>query len=398
MPLFRYEALDHADGVVTGSAEAEDLEQLRRLLANRHLRLTKVAPQASSTESLSLDASVEIVEQIAELSSGDKPLSSGLRAAAAETSNRRVSRALLRMADQLEGGMPLDAAVGQAARGFPAFVRGLVNAAARTGRLGTSLDELILHHREQSRAWWSLAGSLTYPGIVAGLAIVLLVFLFSSIVPQFKSMFEEFGLILPNITLAILRVSDLFVLLTGGAQRWLTFSALFAAVLVIVVVRLAIGVARWHRLLGTLPVLGPLWSWAGASSFARLLAVLVDNQLPLSEALALTASGVRDRNVGEACQEYAAGVRAGSRLSLLVTHSDRLPQTIVPFIEYGEKHGDLAEGLREASDLFMARLQLRASLLQSISPPFIFVFVAISVAFCVVGLFFPIFDLITALA
>lgn len=398
MPSYRYEAMNADGEVVHGTLAAESERALRAMLSERGLVLRTSDASSPPVPTLSSGESSQVIERVAELSTAGAPIGPGLRAAAAESGSARVSRALRQIADRIDTGASLTGAVGPTAEGFPAFMRGLVMAAARTGRLGTSLEELVSHDKEQRFAWWSFLGSLVYPALVAGMSIVILVFQFTFVVPQFKSMFEEFGLVLPNMTLAVLRISDLFVLVSSGIPRWISLGGCVSAVLCVVVIRLAMGPARWHRLLSTLPLFGPLWAWGGAASFARFLAVLLDNQLPLDEALELAASGLRDHNVSQACREYAEGVRQGVRLSTLVQTSDRLPQSLVPFIECGETNGDLAAGLREASTLFLARLQLRSSLLRSVSPAIIFVFAALSVALVVVALFFPLIDLIDGLA
>ena len=141
----------------------------------------------------------------------------------------------------------------------------------------------------------------------------------------------------------LIGLSDLLVTATSGIRRWLTLSAVGAVVVGIVLARLAIGEARWHRLIGTVPVVGPLWHWSGAAAFARLLAVLLDNRLPLSRALGLAADGLRNRALQCDCRFFSRGVESGARLSELLLDSQQLPRSLVPFVEYGERRGDLPD-------------------------------------------------------
>ena len=95
--------------------------------------------------------------------------------------------------------------------------------------------------------------------------------------------------------------------------------------------------------------------------------MLVEQGVPLGEALRLTGSSLADSAVKEACYAMSFAVEDGHSLSGQVALSSALPATIVPLIRWGEKSGDLPEALRSASDLFLDRIQLRAVLLRSIA-------------------------------
>ena len=60
-----------------------------------------------------------------------------------------------------------------------------------------------------------------------------------------------------------------------------------------------------------MPLLGPLWQWSAAASFARILAMLVEQGVPLGEALRLTGSGLADSAVKEACYAMSFAVEDG---------------------------------------------------------------------------------------
>jgi type II secretory pathway component PulF len=403
MPLFSYKAKNERGEFVTANVEAASHDEAKRILEQQGLQSVEIATPGSTPEvhratRLNGPASTEVINYIAELTANELPLAEGLRAAAAESTRPSATRVLLQLADEIDRGVTLPDAVSEAAYGFPSFMRGLVIAAARTRQLGITLDELIAHDRDIHRVWRTLAGSLVYPVLVLAMAVTVMVLLFVYIVPQFKEMFEEFGLVLPSVTNALIRMSDLCVMLTSGIQGWFTVTSLISIVIAIGVLRFAIGGARWQWLVSTLPIIGPLWSWSGAAGFSRLLAVLVDNEIPLPEALNLAGQGVREQNIHEACITFSQGVESGSRLSELLADSPDLPRSLVPFVEYGEEQGDLADALRVASNLFLDRLRLRAALLRSVSPPVIFIAVSLVVLLTVVSLLFPLINLIQGLS
>jgi type II secretory pathway component PulF len=146
-----------------------------------------------------------------------------------------------------------------------------------------------------------------------------------------------------------------------------------------------------------MPILGPLWSWSGASSFLALLALLLEHRVPLAEALRLTGDGMRNASLRRAGAQLAVGVESGQSLSQLVADSACLPASSVPVLRWGESSGELPDAARTLSELFAERVRARTMWLRSTSPSVIYVFVMMAIGFSIVSLFLPLIGLIQGL-
>jgi len=348
-------------------------------------------------ERLSADQAADFLAELADVGGTGMPLAPGLRAAAEEASNRRIGAALRHIAGRIEQGVPLADALSENAQRFPTHVAGLVAAALRTSDLGPALEELVAHHRALRETWWHVAGSLAYPLFVLAFAMLIVAFLLTLVVPVFSEQFVEFQMELPALTLGVMEASNAFIRLFSGVRKWLTLGTLAGVAAMLVVARLLSGAARWRRLWETTPLVGSILSWTGAAGFARMLAVLLEHEVPLPQALRLTADAVTDGNVRESCHELAAGVEDGGSLADLIESKRRLPATLVPFVRLGEQQGTLPAALRTASEVFLGRVFLRAALLRSVSPTIVFLIVGAVVMLCVVALFWPLMTLIDGL-
>jgi len=403
MPLFRYIAREANGKRVRGEFEAVNPAEAERWLREWGLEPLELVPhdvgdQPAAGAALTRGDSEEVLAQVAELSTNQLPLPAGLRAAASEAHRGRVAHALRAVARDLERGQTLEAALHQRARQLPPHVHGLILAAARTRRLGPALDELIAHQQLNRETAWSILAAISYPILVLTGCVAVLSFLPIFVVPHFKRMFEEFALKLPVATELLIRVSDALHWLLAYVAVWLV------PMVILLIVVLWWGVpgawlsARIRRVLHAMPLLGPLWQWSAAANFSRILAMLVEQGLPLSEALRLTGRSVSDAAIREACREMSSAVEEGQSLSGQLALTSALPATLVPLVRWGEKTGDLPEALRGASDLFLDRIQLRAILLRSIAPPLVFIVVLAAVGFMIVSLFIPLISLIQGLS
>ena len=230
------------------------------------------------------------------------------------------------------------------------------------------------------------------------MALAVFLLLMLEIVPVFGKMFEEFELDLSAATMSLVQISDACVALTQGDQKWLLVIVCIMSIVALLLVRFVAGPAGWRRFLGTAPLIGPIVSWSGAAAFAQMMAVLLDYDIPLPRALELTSDAVRDRNVSNACRLLAAGVANGQTLADGLEEVGHLPATLIPFVRSGEQLGDLSGALKLASQVFFERIGLRTALLSSVSPPIIFVFIGLGIAFCVIALFMPLVSLVGGLS
>jgi type II secretory pathway component PulF len=116
----------------------------------------------------------------------------------------------------------------------------------------------------------------------------------------------------------------------------------------------------------------------------RSLALLVEHQIPLPEALRLAAGGIGDAYVGSLCRDLASRLEKGTPLFMALVHQRSLPLSIVPLVRWGEEHAVLPEGLRSAAEMLEGRLRIRSSLIVQIIPPLIFIVVGVMVLSLVV--------------
>ena len=330
-----------------------------------------------------------LAETVADLSTAGAPLAEGLWAAAVEAPSGRLSAELRWMASEMEHGQSIEAVMARRTGRGSSYLGGLVQAAARSGKLGEAMVELVDHQRIVRELWRSIASSLTYSMLLLALALAIALVAVFALVGIFVDLFEEFQLELPYLT-------QVLVWLHREGVWWqMGFGA--AVTIAIIVFRLVAGAAWWRRALSTVPLIGMLWHWSGVAELARLLAVLLEQGVPLPEALNLAADGVHDANVSEVSRTLAEGVENGRPLAELLQSTYRLPATLVAIVRWGERTGELSEAFRLASEMYEGRVRMRSELVKSVVPPLVFVFVATLACVFLVGLYLPMIEMIQVL-
>jgi type II secretory pathway component PulF len=406
MAEFEYKARDSEGRFVTGRIVADDSDQAREQLAAQRLildpqGLTALGEGAADENTelpkpgrLSGRETAELVETVVELTAADLPLSAGLRAAAEEVPHRRVAEAMRRMAMGIDSGQSLDVALGSSADGIPNHLRGLILAGLRTGRVAHVLEELVAMDQEQIELRRRVTTALAYPTLLFFVVIGFFLLAERFIARPFANLFTEFGVDLPAITEMLIAMMNWL----DKSGMWTVSIVLFIVVPAFIILLLVPKPAGLQRACYLIPVLGPLWRWQSLVDFSRLMHLMLDRQIPLAEALRLTADGLRWADMAVVSRVCAKDVGAGMSLPEAMARHPEFPPSMRPVIDSGLRANEMPEAFSAAAEMYRRRAGVDATLWEAILPPLILVFVSGGVGFLVLALFLPMVKLISSLS
>lgn len=402
MPLYSYIAIDAAGERVSGQFEASDPDALVSRLTAQGLRtesvqLTRPEVEASGTDALLSAGGLrpadarEIGSHIAEIASAGLPLETGLAAIAEELPRGRLKRALRKIVADLETGTDLESAL--AARKSPAYLAALVRAGRRSGRTGAVLERFISSTRIVFDLRQTLAMALVYPAALLAVVLVTIVLLQGWVVPEFASVFEGFEMKLPWPTEVLVAVSNLM------KDVGLPVFAIVVIALVVacVLARLALGPVETRRAICRIPVIGPLVRWIALARFSPLLSLLIESRVPLDEALLLAGEASGDALIRDDCRRLAERIRAGESLDSVARSGAGVPLSFVRAIGLEHERRGLPEVLQSMADIYAGRARALAALLAMVVPMLVVSFVGLAVGLVVVGLMWPLVELLSKL-
>lgn len=331
----------------------------------------------------------EVVAQVvAEAVAAELPLPGALLAAAEDATSPAAASALRRLAAEVRRGRSLDEIQQDRGLRLPRYLAALLQSAGDSPL--TALTEWLDCQEAVRRNWRSIVAAVAYPALVLALALVVLVALDLLVVGPMLAMYADFELQLPQLTQMLVWCHERGIpIAIGGTAALLVILAAY---------RTLGGAARWRRLMESLPLVGMLWHWTSVMELSRLLAVLLQRQVPLPDALETAADGLHSAHLREVSLRLAAGVRAGIPLADVLDSTYRMPATLTPIVRWGERTGRLAEAFGVAGDMFEARSSQRASLLAAALPPMVFLFLAVTIPLFVLGVYMPMFSMIQGLA
>jgi type II secretory pathway component PulF len=343
--------------------------------------------------SLSGPEAAELSGHLAGLTHASLPMASGLAALAEELPRGRLRRSMKSLADRLESGMSLSEAIEDQKGRIPPHLRGLVIAGARSHRLGDVLGQFSgyagIGAELKRRLWLTMA----YPFLSMLIAVAIFTFVSIILVPQFETIFRDYGLAMPQATLALLEISRLMS--TLGPALGLIVAGL---IVFSMVSPLFLRTGTLRAMAGGIPILGGVWRWTSLAEFCHLLSLLLENHLPLPEALRLSGEGVQDTNVERACLRMAESVESGQSLARAMSERRLFPEGIPRLVHWGTRHGSLTEVLLMAATMFESRAAAQAVFAGIVLNILSFLLILWGLLTVVVGLMIPVVTLIIALA
>ena len=406
MPAYRFEALQ-ADGALRkGMVEADSLKSARTQLRAQSLVPLMVEVIAAGTS----DGQVQLpwwqrpvgqrrafsssqratwTRQLAGLVSSGLPIERALSALAEESEHDKQRQLMAAIRAEVNSGSSLGRALGLHPSEFPAIDRAVIAAGEESGHLGDVLNQLANDLEDQQILRSKLLSASLYPAIVSLVALAIVIFLVTSVVPQVAGVFAGTKRQLPMLTLAMLALSD-FV----RAWGWLVLLGLglggFGLRLALKqsAFRLKFD-AAWLRL----PLIGRLARGYNSARFASTLAMLTAAGVPILKALQAAADTLSNQALRADALEALVRVREGAPLGTALAQNARFPGLLSMFARLGEQTGQLPVMLQRAATQLSSEVQRRAMALATVLEPLLIVGMGGMVMLIVLAVLMPIMEL-----
>jgi len=400
MPAFSFEAIDAQGRSRKGMLEADSARAARGLLRAQALVPLQVEPVTSgagvagnrslfSRRVFSSSGLAIWTRQLAGLVGAGLPLERALNALAEESEDEKQHALLATLRSEVNAGSTFARALAQHPREFTPVYGAVIAAGEQTGNLALVLEKLADDLEERQSLKAKLVGAALYPAIVTLVAIVIVLFLVSYVVPQVASVFVGTKRALPFLTVAMLAISS-----AVRDYGWAILGVLAVAAVGIrtaygrPALRIRIDSAWLH-----LPLLGRLARGYNSARFASTLALLALAGVPILRALQAAAETLHNQAMRADALDALVLVREGAPLASALAQKKRFPGLLGMFARLGEQTGQLPVMLQRAATQLSAEVQRRAMALATILEPLLIVVMGLVVMLIVLAVLLPIIQL-----
>ncbi|MBI5272330.1 MAG: type II secretion system inner membrane protein GspF [Burkholderiales bacterium] len=410
MPAFKYEALDAAGKTATGVVDADNAKAARAQVRGQGLVPLSVTAvmgggdaagvgkaggsrsgMAFGRRAFSTSGLTVWTRQLAGLVASGLPLERALTALADEAEEPRQRELIAHLRSEVNAGSAFARALATSPREFDDVYRAVVAAGEQSGALGAVLEKLADDLEERQALKAKVFGAMLYPAIVSVIAIIIVTFLVTYVVPQVASVFASSKRALPVLTVVMLAVSA-FVRSYG----WIVLVALVGGgVMLGMSLRNEAFRERFDAGVLKLPLFGRLARGYNAARFAGTLAMLAGAGVPILKALQAAAETLGNRARRAAAMAALVQVREGAPLASAMAAKKRFPGLLSMFARLGEQTGKLPVMLDRAARQLGSEVQRRALAIATVLEPLLIVAMGVVVMLIVLSVMLPIIQLNT---
>ncbi len=363
---------------------------MRALLRRRGLTPLNVSPVSRRGRTVRRRDLVPFTRQLATLLGAGMALLQCLRVLREALAHEGLARLIDHVLADLEAGLALSAALRKHPGVFSPLYVHVVEAGEASGQLDVLLERLATDLEKAQALESKVRAALVYPGVVLGVAVLVLAVVMLAVVPSFESVFASFGAQLPAPTRMVMALSRGLVEHGGGLM--LLGLALSALV-----------VQRWRKsellrrraeaMVLRLPVLGALLHQAALARWSRTLSGLLAAGLPLVEAMGAARGAAGYFAYADASARLREDLARGASLHAAMAATGLFPPVALQMCAVGEESGALEQMLAKVAQAHEREVDDRVAGLSSLLEPVIILFLGLVIGGLVIALYLPIFQM-----
>ncbi|HEX6152979.1 MAG TPA: type II secretion system F family protein [Solirubrobacterales bacterium] len=402
---FAFRAMDVAGTATAGEIEAESKAQVSEQLRQRGLIVLDVSEKSEPFKVENLWRTWKGIDkrelsvfsrQFATLVASGMPMLRSLQTLEEQTQDERIKEAIGGVRADVEAGSTLEQAMARHPEVFDRLYRAMVRSGEQSGRLEDSLDRIAYQVEKSDALRRQVKSAMTYPALVFGFAMVVLLAIVTFIIPVFAGIFEELTAdtgeeaSLPLPTQVCIMASDA---ITG---YWFILFPLTIAAFVGFFrwKRTKQGKEVWDRFILRLPFkIGDVVQKVALARWSRTFSGSVSAGVPMLQAIQLTGDTAGNIVLEKAMEDVYASAKRGGSIAGPIQANEIFPPMVGHMVAVGEETGQLEHMLAKIADFYETEVDAKVKALTSLIEPLMIVFVGGIVGFIVIAMYLPIFSL-----
>lgn len=397
-PLFsyRYKAKGVNGKEFSGTMEGSSIDDVKNFLINEGYEIIEINPR----KTYDVDVNIGGKFGSAELSFTLTQLSTYLKAGISLIDSVRIlekqadkpehRKVYQKMVYELLKGESLSVAMQKQQDKFPKLLVNMVKTSELTGDLTSVLDDMAEYYTSKEETKKTMISAMTYPVIVIIIAICVVVFILTSIVPKFVDMYSANDAKIPALTQAIMNISNfltqhyiILILIIGGVIG--TFILLFKHVQAF---RKNAQIVMMH-----VPVLSKIIIYNEVYNFTKTFASLLNHGVFITDSMEILAKITNNEVYKELINRTIINLNKGANISDSFKGSWAFPVAAYEMIVTGESTGQLGLMMEKVANYYQTLHKNIVKQLQSLLEPMMIVFLAIIVGIILLSVMMPMFDI-----
>ena len=273
---------------------------------------------------------------------------------------------------------------------FPKLLINMIKAAEMTGDLPEVLDEQAEYYKAVEKSRKEMVNAMMYPLFVFIFAVIIIIYIIASVVPQFVSIYKNIGAELPGITKAIINVSN-FV-----RSKYLIIILvilLIVSTFVILFKRSVSFKSNIQYMIMHIPVVGNIIIYNEMTMFSKTFATLINNNIFITDSMDILGRITDNEIYKSIIYDAVIALSKGENISVAFKDNWAFPNIAYQMIVTGEKTGQLGLMMEKVADYYNEEHLNTITRIKALIEPLMIIFLAVVVGGILLAVIIPMFSM-----
>ncbi|MCA9353559.1 type II secretion system F family protein [Candidatus Nomurabacteria bacterium] len=398
---FKYKAIDQTGKTKEGIVEAINKDLAIQALQKRGLIVSGIKSEEEKNvlelsiyEHVPLKDIVIVSRQIATLFEAQVSALKAFSLLSGTAKNTLLRNTLNKIVDDLQAGYQISGALEKHPRIFSNFYVNMVRAGEESGKLSDTFLFLADYLERQYALTTKTRNALIYPAFVIFTFIVVMVLMFTAVIPKLSEIIKESGQDIPLYTKAVIGISDFFV----NYGIFVLFIVIIGGLWLFRLTRTQAGKKYLDNVKLQFPILGGLFRKLYLARISDNLETMLSSGIPIVRSLEVTAEVVGNKVYEAIMKNAVVEVKGGNSLSKSLEGEEFIPEIMVQMVQVGEETGSIGQILKTMSRFYRREVDDAVDTIVGLIEPIMIVFLGLAVGVLLTSVLVPIYNIASGIA
>jgi len=311
-----------------------------------------------------------------------------------ENKNQKLYNLYHNVYEEIQRGQSFYEALKLQGSAFPPMLTNMVNAGEMSGNLDSIMERTASYFEKQSRLMAKMRSSLAYPKLLLAMAVVIVIALFTLVLPNFFVVFEEMEVELPTITKYVIKASDFL------REKW--YLVIFVVASAILAWKIALTspviAYQWDYIKTKIPIVKNAMKKTAIANFTSTMGMMYSSGISMLDSITVASTVLQNRYYETEFHYIIDSVAAGAMMSTVLLESKLFEPMVSSMLYIGEESGNLDELLSRTADFYETEADEAISKMITAIEPIILILIGVIVLVLVASVILPSFALATGMA
>jgi type IV pilus assembly protein PilC len=396
---FKYQAFnligEKVEGLITASTPDEALYNLKKqnFKVFSLIKIKEVNQNLSLSifDSVSKKEIVNFSRQMSALLEAGVPILKSFQLIEQDTAKPFFKSILQQTIDSIKSGDSISTSLMKHKKAFDDFYVSMVRSGEESGRMSNAFSYLADYMDRSYALTIKVRNAMIYPAFVVATFIIVMVLVFTMVIPKLAVILKESNVELPVLTRIVLSISDFLV--AYGMYAFLIIG--FVTGYVIIKFK---DTDFFSRNMDTLkikiPIFKNVFKMLYITRIADNMQTLLMSGVSLPKSINVTADVVGNIFYKQILLQSLEEIKTGITFSdSMAKHSDLIPSTMIQMIRIGEETGEVGKLLGNIAKFYQREINSTIDTVVGLIEPAMIVMLGLGVGLLLVSVLMPIYNL-----